>query len=175
MLTSRRLRLLAPAALLLATLGCLGPYHVGVRSLVPADVRTVKVEMFASSSYRRYLGERLTEAVVKEIESRTPYKVVSSNNADAVLSGRIVSETKNVVVTTRSDDVREAEIRLVVQVGWAGRTTSVDAPRELIDVNGDARLVPEVGHSMALSQQQALQKLAARIVDLMEIDPLPGL
>lgn len=156
-------------------LGCLGPYHMGIRSLAPADVRTVKVEMFESSSYRRYLGERLTEAVVKEIESRTPFKVVTGTDADSVLSGRIVSETKSVVVTTSGDDVREAEVRLVVQVTWAGRTTAVEAPNELIEVNGDARLVPEVGHSMAVTQQEAIQKLAARIVDLMEIDPLPGL
>ena len=43
--------------------------------------------MFQSDSYRRGLAEQLTEAVCKEIEKRTNYKVVNNPNADSVLSG----------------------------------------------------------------------------------------
>jgi hypothetical protein len=45
--------------------------------------------MFESTSFRRNLGERLTEAVVKRSKTE-PYKVVSDPNADSVLTGRIV-------------------------------------------------------------------------------------
>src|SRR5262245_15718707 len=70
--------------------GCAG-YQIGRRSLYRPDVRTVHVPMIQSDSYRRYLGERLTEAIVKEIELRTPYKVVDAGSADSVLSVRLVS------------------------------------------------------------------------------------
>src|SRR5687768_8924245 len=65
--------------------GCAG-YQLGQRSLYRPDIRTVHVPVVQSDSYRRYLGERLTEAVVKQIELKTPYKVVGSDSADSVLS-----------------------------------------------------------------------------------------
>src|SRR5437868_12374198 len=70
-------------------LGCAG-YQIGNRALYRPDIRTVHVPMIQSDSYRRYLGERLTEAVVKEIELRTPYKVVDADSADSVLTVRLV-------------------------------------------------------------------------------------
>ena len=88
--------------------GCAG-YHIGPDAMFPNDVRTVYVPIFESDSLRRGLGEWLTEAVKKEIERRTPYKVINSPNADSILSGRIVSDTKRVVVETRNDDPRETE------------------------------------------------------------------
>src|SRR6476660_2725748 len=55
--------------------GCAG-YQLGQRSLYRPDICTVHIPVIQSDSFRRYLGERLTEAVVKEVELRTPYKVV---------------------------------------------------------------------------------------------------
>ena len=77
--------------------GC-GRYVMGTQTLYPPDIKTVYVQMFDSTSFRRGLGERLTEAIVKEIESRTPYKVVNSPDADSVLTGRIVNDNKGNLV-----------------------------------------------------------------------------
>ena len=68
------------------TAGGCASYHVGTQSLYAPDVATVYVPMIESGSYRRDLGERLTEAVVKEIELKTPYKVVGTPAADSILS-----------------------------------------------------------------------------------------
>ena len=77
---ARILRLLACAALLVT--GC-ATYRFGNGTLYAPDVRTVYVPMFQSDSYRTTpsvdVGERLTEAVCKEIEKRTPFKVVGSD------------------------------------------------------------------------------------------------
>ena len=73
--------------------GCVG-YQVGTGSLYAPDVATVYVPMIESDSYRRDLGERLTEAVVKEIELKTPYKVVSTPDADSMLSARLLTDTR---------------------------------------------------------------------------------
>src|SRR4051812_8178434 len=74
---------LASAFSIVMLVGCIG-YHVGTNSLYAADVATVYVPMIESDSYRRDLGERLTEAIVKEIELKTPYKVVSTPDADSI-------------------------------------------------------------------------------------------
>src|SRR5687767_14906756 len=84
--------------------GCAG-YQLGNGTLYRTDIRTVYVPMFESDSFRRNLGERLTEAVVKEIENKTPYKVLSDPGAaDSVLRGHLVSERKAVLAENRFDE-----------------------------------------------------------------------
>jgi hypothetical protein len=163
------------SAVLLVTLasGCAGPYRVGNNTLYAPDVRTVYVPMFESDSFRRHLGERLTEAVVRQIETDTPFKVVSGG-ADSVLSGRIVSDTKRTIVENRLDDPRDTEYNLQVIVTWAdskGRilgeqAVAVEPP--LIDIGARSDIVPEFGRSVASQQQAAIDKLARQIVGLME-------
>ncbi|HEY6562999.1 MAG TPA: hypothetical protein VIY86_00755, partial [Pirellulaceae bacterium] len=58
----------------LATCGCAG-YYLGSPTLYRPDIATIQIPIFESDSYRRFLGERLTEAVVKQVELKTPYKV----------------------------------------------------------------------------------------------------
>jgi hypothetical protein len=170
----RTFRILLPAVLLLAlAAGCAGPYRIGNDTLYAPDVRTVYVPMFESDSFRRHLGERLTEAVVRQIESDTPFKVVSGG-ADSVLSGRIVSDTKRTIVENRLDDPRDTEYNLQVIVTWAdskGRilgeqAVAVEPP--LIDIGARSDIVPEFGRSVASQQQAAIDKMARQIVGLME-------
>lgn len=162
------------AIVILGTAGCAG-YQVGNASLYPTSIRTVYVPVFSSESFRPHLGERLTEAVVKRIEEVTPYKVVGSpSGADSTLSGRIVGETKQVLIPGRTGDPRELQTSLVVMVSWVDhrgqtiRQSSVAVPPELVDVTGVGGLVPEVGQSVATSHQQAISKLADQVVALME-------
>ena len=108
------LTLLALGCCLLAG-GCAG-YQIGTRTLYRPDIRTVYVPMFESDSLRRNLGERLTEAVVREIELKTPYKVVHRADADSILAARIISDTKRVVAEDVNDIPRDIETDLIVQV-----------------------------------------------------------
>ncbi|HEY2880798.1 MAG TPA: hypothetical protein VGJ15_00140, partial [Pirellulales bacterium] len=87
--------MLAACCLLLFTTGCAG-YHIGNASLFPPDVSTVYVPMVESASFRPDLGEALTEAICKQIEKETPYKVVGNPNADSILTVKLVTDTKRV-------------------------------------------------------------------------------
>lgn len=154
--------------------GCAG-YQIGNHTLYPADIHTVYVPVFASHSFRRQLGERLTEAVIKEIELKTPYKVVGDPNADSILSGRITGETKRVLVENRFDEPREVETNLQVHVQWLDRQRNlirqmepVPVPPELVSITESATLIPEVGQSVAVAHQQAIHRLAQQIVSMME-------
>ncbi len=171
----RALRALGGSLLALLFLcGCAG-YQIGNQSLYPQEVRTVYVPVFKSNSFRRNLGERLTEAVVKEIETTTPYKVVNEAHADTVLSGAIVQETKTVLVPDLSGDAREVQTAISVQVSWADNKgvkmrddKNIPLPQEIADVSGTGNLVPEVGQSVATAQQEAICRVAKQIVGLME-------
>jgi hypothetical protein len=167
----------AAAALLLAPLaGCAGMnYQFGARTLFPEGIETVYVPVFDSSSYRRELGEELTEAVIKEIERRSHYKVVSSPSADTILTGKITGEGKHLLFQTLQGDPREMEVNLRVKVSWVDQRGSpvreipaVPVPNAAVDFNAASSVVPEVGQSIATSHQRAIQRLAEQIVSLME-------
>ncbi len=55
------------------------------------SIKTVAVNMFENRTFSPGLEVDLTDAVIKEIQRRTPWRVTSSDRADAVLSGAITS------------------------------------------------------------------------------------
>jgi len=167
-------RTFAASLWLALIVGCAG-YQVGNRALFPDHIDTVYVPIFESVSFRRNLGERLTEAVIKEIEARTPYKVVGPQSPDSILSGEIAAENKHVVVIAPTGEPRQSEVSMTVRVRWIERNGNVirdGAPIPLdpdtVDVLGTGKVVPEVGQSITTAQQQALQRIAAQVVSLME-------
>lgn len=174
MIPPRRSAAIIALGLVLATAGC-ARYHIGTRSLYRPDVHTVYVPMFESDSLRRNMGERLTEAVVKEIELKTPYKVVHRPDADTVLSGRIVVETKGIVAEQVDDIPRNIQTSLAVQVNWYDRQGEYliqdsrfpFAPLDFVAVQS-TYLTPEGGQSVATAHQEAIQRLAVQIVSRME-------
>lgn len=162
------------ASLCLGTIGCAG-YRFGSESLFPNDIQTVYVPMFQSDSYRQGLAERLTEAVCKEVEKRTNYKVVNTPNADSVLSGRLLNEVKRIIVEAPTDEPRESQVEFFIEVTWLDRqgallaqSQKVPLPGTVANINQTANLVPEVGQSTATSQQDVINRLAYQIVSMME-------
>jgi hypothetical protein len=155
--------------------GC-AAYRFGHHALYRPDIRTIHVPVFRSESLRRNLGERVTEAVIKEIEQRTPYKVVTSPNADSILNGRITRESKQVIANNRYNDARDIETELTVEVSWINRhgellmqTSGMPLPQLEIQVFADSQFLPEAGQSLATGQQAAIERVAREIVNQMEI------
>jgi len=159
--------------LLVLQAGC-ACYRAGCDTLYPADIRTVYVPVFRSRSYRPFLGERLTEAVIKEIDEKTPFKVVTAN-ADSVLTGEILGDTKRIAVESPTDEPREVELNFSVAVTWTDSrgevlraTQTIPIPASLVDVQQSSGVVAEVGQSISTQQQKAIEQLAEQIVALME-------
>ncbi len=172
--------LLKPGRMALLLVGCLlslgacAPYRFGVRSMYPQDIETVHVPIFESDSFRRYLGEELTEAVAKEIEKSTPYKVVGAANADSVLLGRIGPDTKKVLVETGTDEPRQLQINYSVQIRWLTRDQqilkeqNIVLPADIVAIGQSTDFVPEVGQTYSTQSTETIQRLARQIVHLME-------
>src|SRR5579885_2377559 len=162
-------------ALVAATLAGCRMYLVGNCSLYPPDIRTVYVPVFDSMDYRRYMGERLTEAVVKQIELKTPFKVVNTPDADSILTGKLMVDQKGVLVKPPTDEQRLIQNTLVVQVSWVDRRgnqvrpdATVPLPDSVVNITQVTNLVPEVGQTIATQQQIAIQRIAEQIVSMVE-------
>jgi hypothetical protein len=143
--------------------------------MYPTHIRTVYVPMFESTLYRRGWEFQLTEAVVKEIEQKTPFKVVKECNADTKLTGRIVSLEKDVLAENRQDDPREIAVDYAVEVTWQDLRSGVilgsgmiPLDAEFVRVSETTSFVPEVGQSLATASTKNIEKLAERIVAMME-------
>jgi hypothetical protein len=170
-----RLPLFTMAVACLGAMGGCAGYQIGNDTLYPTNIHTVYVPIFQSDSFRPGLGEQLTEAVQKEIEKKTSYKVVGTPNADSVLSGKITGNVKHVLVRDIYNDPRELQVNLQVKVQWIDRQQNVirnmnplPVPADMVTISETGSLIPEVGQSMATAQQQAIKRIAQQIVGMME-------
>ena len=78
------------AALLLSAVGC--GYHTGGQAVrLPSDVHTLYVPVFANVTQFYGFGQELTEDVIRELRSRTNYRVLTENDgtADATFTGSV--------------------------------------------------------------------------------------
>lgn len=172
--------------LLISIVGCAG-YRAGSQSLYAPDVATVYVPMVESDSFRRDLGERLTEALVKEIELKTPYKVVASPNADSILEVRLRGDRRAVQAEDPFDNPRVFAGELFAEATWLNRRRLPLAPAaslplpgalvaggaapgvaEAVGVSQSTPLIPESGQTVVSQQQLAIARLAEQIVGVME-------
>jgi len=139
------------------------------------EIRTVSVPIFQNDTFRRNIEFQLTEAVQKEIQNRTPFRLVKGDQADTLLQGQIVQVRKDVLGETKFDDPRELQFTIMARVTWKDlRTGQILATEELpispeaIPVLGQTEFAPEVGHSLASATQDSVNRLARRIVNMME-------
>ena len=170
-LLSRRGAGLLLAALSAAFGGC--GYHIG--SPYRTEIRSVYVPIFETQSFRRNLEFQLTEAVHKQIQLRTPFRLVKEGDADTKLTGKIVETTKRVLGETGFDDPRELELLMVVEVTWEDLRSGeilmqqrVPLTPEQVQLMSARSFAPEIGQSLATATQSSVDGIARKIVDMME-------
>ncbi len=88
------MRRLLPTLFLLT--GC-GYHAVGSAGHLPAQVRTLAVPIFATNTTSFHTETAFTEAIIREFDTRTRYRILQtdSKDADATLTGTILSETSS--------------------------------------------------------------------------------
>jgi hypothetical protein len=149
------------------------------------------VPIFQNDSAYRDIEFELTRAVVREIELKTPMKVVGLGQpADTELKGRIVSYGKVILNRNQLNEVREAEMHLTVEIVWTDLRTgdiltkprpkhgasSLPLPPEgaapppipPVIVTSQASFIPELGESITTATKFATDRLAVQIVSAME-------
>lgn len=167
---SAALGVLSVLALLLA--GCSSGNGSGYRweSLYREDVQSVAVPIFANKQFERGVEFRLTQAVVQQIEARTPYKVVSRSDADTILEGEIVRVlTDPISIERRSAQPQEQLYTLVVNFTWKDLRTG-KVLRQRKNFEQSTPYYPTLGEGAFFGSQDAVEKLAVAIVQELEAD-----
>lgn len=157
----------AIVSVLIGASGC-ARYHLGNQFLYNSSIRSVSVIMFESDSNRRFLGQRLTEAVVKEIELSTPLTITDAQIADSFIRGRLVRDDKRVAGENVNDEPRTLNVAWVVEVDWVDRAGVPLFQRQKIRIRRDADFVPEGGQSISTAQQRIIDQIARDVVSQMQ-------
>ncbi|HTK73694.1 MAG TPA: LPS assembly lipoprotein LptE [Gemmataceae bacterium] len=117
-------RAIYPLFVALGLCGCESAGHFSVfgyttKPNYDEGIRTVHVPIFENITFRRGLEYDLTRAVIREIEQKTPYKVVGDRcRADTELSGTILNANKNLLNRNQLNEIREAETVVTVSLVW---------------------------------------------------------
>lgn len=123
-MTTRCLGIGLLSAMLAALAGCASGGNFCLLGYTTAPlyddtIRTVYVPIFDNVTFRRGLELDLTRAVVREIEAKTPFKVVNCREqADTELRGKIVNRRKALVNLNQLGEIREGEVALAVELQW---------------------------------------------------------
>ena len=110
----------ARAALALSMIAPACGYHtVGHGNALPQNVRTIAIPGFVSQSQTFRIEQRLTDAVVREFNTRTQFHVIheAHNDADAVLKGTVLSaSTTPVAYDSKTGRAASALVTVSMQV-----------------------------------------------------------
>ncbi|MCA9286281.1 MAG: LptE family protein [Phycisphaerales bacterium] len=132
----------------------------------PANVQTVSVSIFENKTYVRDIQFDIADALIKKIESTTPYKVTGAGFADTSMTGRITNVTLRQLSKSTATGLAEEDV-LVVTVDFEWRDLRTGQP--IVERRGftaDGLFVPSRPSSepIDLGRFAAAQALATDIV-----------
>jgi hypothetical protein len=160
------------------------------------SIKTVYVPIAKNTSYIKGLEFDLTKAVQRELTSyNSPYRLTSNRGkADTELEMKITTWRKTTILPNQLGEVRDAEVNLIIEVVWKdlrpGHSGDILSNPKKFDPNekplpgevlGTApkavpvlitpttTYAPELGGSNAVAQQQAINRAAKQIIQMMEV------
>ena len=140
------------------------------RGLYRQDVKTVAVPVFTNRTYYRGIEFNLSKAVINEIESRTPYKVVPRETADTLLEGEIIHIQVRTLSRSPFNALPQEQLyQLSVNLVWKDlRTGKILAQRHNFEQT--APYYPTLGEDPFVGSQENIEKLAVAIVEQLEAE-----
>ena len=167
-------------ALLLPICGCgyqqSGDYQLNPqsgykwKSLYREDVRSVAVPIFTNKDFHRGVEFSLTKAIITQMESHTPYKVVDRDKADTILEGEITEVRTRTVSRDRDTAVPQEQLQSVtVNFIWKDLRTG-KILKQKSGFEETKVLYPTLGEGQFTGTQLAVEHLALSIVQELQAD-----
>lgn len=139
-------------------------------SIFRNDIRTVAIPAFGTRSYSRGDEITLSQALVAQIEARTPYKVVPLGRADTVLEGMVIGTGVGTVSADNYTALPQEHLYTIsVDFTWKDlRTGQILVERRNFEQS--SAYYPTMGEGRFAGRQAAAEALAASIVDELQGD-----
>ena len=164
------MKLLVPLFLLGLGSGACTYRFAGSEQLYPEHVNTVAIPTVTNATAKRGDTAQLTWALVRELESRTPYRVETLERADTVLEVKIADIRRRTTSRDRVTATPDEQLYVVIaNVVWKDLRTG-ELLMRLENFEQTAALYPTLGESDFLSSQEAAEQLAIGIIEALGDD-----
>ena len=144
----------------------------GQNSPFSVDLRTIAVPVFGNSTPDRKIAPNITEALIKEIQTFTPWKVTGQGQADTILRGTV---TRYRLVLLSKDPTtglaNEMMVEATVDFDWVDLRTG-ESIVNLSGFSASALFTPSrpLQQPIDLGRFQVAQTMAREIVDTLQAD-----
>ncbi len=132
-----------------------------------ARVRRVAVEVFQNQTFHSGLESDLTTAVIRRVQSDTPWDVTGGDTAQTTLTGVIRDvQIGRLTQDTQGGITQQASVRLTVDFTWRSNVTG----RELARRSGLAvteSFSPAAGEPLEVGLSAAADEMAGAILEAM--------
>lgn len=151
--------------LLLCTLGGCGYRVTGQTGLYRDDVKTVFVPTVLNRTFSRSDSAQLTDALARQLETRTPYRVADAGTADTSLEVTITQVRRATTSRDRFTALPNEQLYVVVaDFTWKDlRTGRILVSREHFEQT--AATYATLGEGQFHASQEAAEALAAGIIE----------
>jgi hypothetical protein len=160
------------SVLLLILTNCASDPTLGYSSssLYSPKYQSVAVPIFQNNTMVRDMEFMLTDAIIKEIESRTPYRILAEQYADTLITGTIQSVGLQTISQSRTTGLdNEVMITVVIDFEWLNlRSGGRLVGRQ--NFSSSALFIPSQPSSepIEIGQFAVVQQLSSDIVDQMQ-------
>lgn len=137
------------------------------KSLISRKINSIYIPIFGNYTFRRGLEFDLTTALKDEIMSNTKLRIVQKDNADTILTGKIITVTEGVITSNARDNIIENKVTITVSISFADRRTG----RVLMSMGGltnTAEYIVTRGENINTATKECLEGLAEKIVYQLE-------
>ena len=154
-------------ALTLALSGCAGYSLGGHKPGHLAGITKLAVPTFENLTLEPRLGALLTNAVIKQLQVDGAYQIVSKENAEAVLEGRVSGIDRSQFRSDRNNVLRTSQLLMRLHADFVVRDPNSSAPIHTGRANANSYIVLDanVQNSEAQALEDAAQRLAATIAN----------
>ncbi len=137
-------------------------------TLIPEEQNEVYVPYFENKTFIRSLGLNLTEQVKAAILLRPGVSIVSKEDAEVYLTGRIVAKSQRVLSEDVNQVVTSERHTITVEVDILDAMTGDLIKRSRLTHSGE--FVAALGEAGGDAETEAIDRLARDIVRLLEED-----
>jgi len=137
------------------------------RSLISRNINSIYIPIFGNNTFRSGLEFDLTTALKDEIMSKTKLRIAKKDDADTILTGRIIQITEGVITQNAVDNIIENNVIITVNITLADRRTG----RVLMvthNLTSTAEYIVTRGENINTATQECLTELAENIVYQLE-------
>lgn len=137
------------------------------KSLINRNINSVYIPIFGNYTFRSGLEFGLTTALKDEIMTKTNLRIAKKEDADTILTGKIIQVTEGVITQNARDNIIENSVTITVNIALADRRTG----RELMltdNLSNTAEYIVTRGENINTATQECLAELAEKIVYQLE-------